>query len=55
MIGIKVDPEFKKFLQNMAAEENRNLSSFILNAILTHIKEHKGIDWHKKNEKKAKK
>lgn len=47
MIGIKVDPEFKKFLQNMASEENRNLSGFILNAVLTYIKEHKGITWKK--------
>lgn len=45
MIGIKVDPEFKEFLQKLAEDENRNLSNFIINALLTYIKEHKGIDW----------
>jgi len=50
MIGIKVEKEFKEFLQKMAAEENRNLSSFVLNAVLTYLKNEKGIDW--KEEKK---
>ena len=45
MIGIKVDTEFKEFLQKLAEGENRNLSNFITNALLTYIKEHKGIDW----------
>ena len=50
MIGIKVDPEFKEFLQNIASEENRSLSNFIKHAIKTYIKEHKGIDWKKPKE-----
>ena len=50
MIGLKVDPEFKKFLQETADEENRSLSNFIINALLTYIKEHKGIDWKKSKE-----
>ena len=45
MIGIKVDPEFKEFLQKLAEGENRNLSNFITNAILTYLKDHKNIDW----------
>ena len=44
MIGLKVDPEFKEFLQKLAAEENRSLSNFIKHAIKTYIKEHKGIN-----------
>jgi len=50
MIGIKVDPEFKEFLQKMAAEENRSLSNFIKHAIKTYIKDHKGITWQKPDE-----
>ena len=45
MIGIKVTKHFKKFLQEQAEGENRTLSSFIINAVLTYIKEHKGITW----------
>ena len=47
MIGIKVDSEFKEFLQKLAAEENRSLSNFIKHAIKTYIKEHKGLTWKK--------
>jgi len=47
MIGIKVDPEFKEFLQKLASEENRSLSNFIKHALKTYIKEHKGIDYKK--------
>jgi predicted transcriptional regulator len=54
MIGFRVTKEFKKFLQELADDENRTLSSFLTNAVLTYIKEHKGIDY-KKPEKKSKK
>jgi hypothetical protein len=47
MIGFRVTKEFKKFLQKLADEENRSLSSFLNNAVITYIKEHKGIDWKK--------
>jgi hypothetical protein len=30
MIGCKVDPEFKEFLEKLAGEENRSLSKFIM-------------------------
>ncbi len=45
MIGFKATKEFKEFLQEMAGEENRTLSNFIINALLTYIKEHRGIDY----------
>jgi predicted transcriptional regulator len=47
ILGIRIDAEFKKLLQKLADDENRNLSNFITHAILTYIKEHKGIDWKK--------
>ena len=47
MMGIRIDLDLKKFMQKMADEENRNLSNFIVNAVLTYIKDHKGIDWKK--------
>ena len=49
MMGLRIDPELKKFLQKMADDENRTLSNFIINAVLTYIKDHKGIDWKKAN------
>jgi predicted transcriptional regulator len=45
MIGFRVTKEFKKFLQKLADEENRSLSSFLNNAVLTYIKDHKGFNW----------
>ena len=45
MIGFRVTDKFREFLQKMAEEENRSLSNFIINAILTYIKEHKKIDY----------
>jgi predicted transcriptional regulator len=53
MIGLRVSPEFKALLQKLADEENRTVSNFVENAILTYIKEHKGID-PKKAKKAAK-
>jgi hypothetical protein len=54
MIGFRVSEQFKKFLEKLADEENRTLSSFLYNAVLYYIKKEKGIDW-KKQESKAKK
>ena len=45
MIGFKATREFKKFLQDMAQKENRSLSNFIVNALLTYIKERHGIEY----------
>ena len=50
MIGFRVAKEYKKFLQKLAEEENRTLSSFLNNAVLTYIKDHKGITWKKPKE-----
>jgi uncharacterized protein (DUF1778 family) len=50
MIGLRVTNEFKTLLQKLADEENRTLSNFIENAVISYIKDHKGVD-----PKKAKK
>jgi uncharacterized protein (DUF1778 family) len=47
MLGIRVEPKLKDLLQKLADEENRSLSNFVINAILTFIKEHKAVDWKK--------
>ena len=47
MLGIRVEPELKDLLQKLADEENRSLSNFVFNAIITYIKEHNNIDWKK--------
>jgi len=51
MIGFKATREFKKFLQDMAQKENRSLSNFIVNALLTYIKEKHGTDYSEENQK----
>jgi hypothetical protein len=51
MMGIRIDPKLKAFFQKYADEENRNLSNFILNAVITYIKEHKGVTWGKPTQK----
>jgi uncharacterized protein (DUF1778 family) len=50
MVGFKVSAKFKAFLQDMAKQENRSLSNFIINALLTYIKEHHGIEWQEPDE-----
>ena len=49
LIGIKVNPEFKQILQEAARDENRSLSNFIKNCLLTYLKERKGIDYKEEN------
>ena len=51
MIGFKATKKFKEFLQKMADDENRTLSNFIVNALITYIKEHHSIDWQKEDKK----
>ena len=55
MIGFRVTSEFKKLLEKLADEENRNLSNFMENAILTYIKDHKDIDYKNQLRRKPKK
>ncbi len=53
-LGLKVSPELKKNLEQLADQENRSLSNWILNAIITYAKEHRGVDL-KNAESKTKK
>jgi len=45
LIGIKVDPELKEILKEAGRDENRSLSNFIKHALITYLKENKGIDY----------
>lgn len=48
LVGVRVEPELKELLKKLADEENRNLSNFIVNAIIAYLKDYKGIeDWKK--------
>jgi predicted transcriptional regulator len=51
MIGIKVEPEIKKILQELAEKESRNLSNFCYYAIRNYVKEHFQIDIEKESKK----
>jgi hypothetical protein len=55
MIGFRVEQKLKDLFEQEAEKENRNLSSFIVNAVLTYIKEHHGIDWHEIKAQESKK
>ena len=44
LLGVRVEPELKVLLQKLADGENRNLSNFVVNAVITYLKDHKGID-----------
>jgi uncharacterized protein (DUF1778 family) len=46
LLGVRVEPELKVLLQKLADSENRNLSNFVVNAVVTYLRDHKGIeDW----------
>ena len=55
VIGFRVPKELKKLLEELADKENRTLTSYIINAIVTYTKERHGIDWHKLKDKPKKK
>jgi uncharacterized protein (DUF1778 family) len=54
MIPVRIESNLKEFLQQSADKERRSLNNFIVNATLTYIKDHHGIDWREKSEKKKK-
>jgi hypothetical protein len=53
MIGVRLEPELRKIIENVAAEEQRSLSNLVRLIILDWLENKKGIDW-KKEIKKAK-
>ena len=54
MIGFRVEQKLRDFFESLAEKENRTLSNFIINAVLTYIKQHHKIDWHKVKDKPKK-
>ena len=52
MIGFRVTEKLKQALQKLADEENRTLSSFLLNAVLYYIRKERGINLTKEGEEK---
>ncbi len=55
IMTLRMDQDLKKFFQKVAAEERRSLSNFIINSVLTYIKDHKGITWCEEGTKETKK
>ncbi len=45
-LSFKVDPRLKKALEDLAVEENRSLSNYVITLLLKHL-EQKGIHWKK--------
>ena len=43
MIGIKVNPETKKILQEEAEKEHRSLANFVKHCIFTYLQEKKDV------------
>lgn len=53
-IGLKVSPELKDWIQHLADLENRSLSNWILNALITYAKDHQNVDLKDVSSKKNK-
>ena len=49
MLGIRIHPELKKLLQDLADKDERSLSNYVNKIILSYLKEHESIDWKKPN------
>jgi uncharacterized protein (DUF1778 family) len=46
-VCFKAEKKFKKLLRELAENEHRSVSSFIINAVATYIKDYHKIDWQK--------
>ena len=46
-MAIKIDEKVKEKLKELAEQEDRNLSNFVLHAVYSHIKEQYGVDLKK--------
>jgi predicted transcriptional regulator len=51
-LSFKVDARLKKALEDLANQENRSLSNYVITLLIKHLKE-KGIDWLEENPKRA--
>ena len=43
-LSFKVDPRLKKALDDLAIDENRSLSNYVVTVLIKHL-QNKGIDW----------
>ena len=43
-LSFKVDPKFKKALEEQAKKDNRSLANYVITVLMRHL-ESKGIDW----------
>ena len=43
-MAIKIDENVKEKLKELAEQEDRNLSNFVLHAVYSHVKEQYGVD-----------
>ena len=43
-MAIKIDENVKEKLKEIADQENRNLSNFVLHSVYSHVKERYGFD-----------
>jgi predicted transcriptional regulator len=50
-LSFKVDPQLKKAIEDLAAEENRSLSNYVITLLLKHLEE-RGVDWRGESSKK---
>jgi predicted transcriptional regulator len=50
-LSFKVDPRLKKALENLAQQENRSLSNYVVTLLMKHLQEH-GVDWREEESKK---
>ena len=55
MVGIRIEPELKEVLENLAKKERRSLNNFIVNAAVIYAKEQHGVDVDNLPQKKPKK
>jgi len=55
MVGIRIEPELKEVLENLANKERRSLNNFIVNAAVIYAKEQHGVDIDNLPQKKPKK
>jgi hypothetical protein len=51
-VTFKTEKTFKKLLQERAEKKHRSVSSFVINAVATYIRDHHKIDWHKSKKSK---
>ena len=47
MLGVRIHPELKELLQDLADKDERSLSNYVNKIILSYLREHEGIDWKK--------